>query len=111
MINNKIFNPPLTRAKTELDDHKIPPSWRYALFGLLLEHDRLERLKWSRWFLLKCKEHKVGPNFIQNLTSNIANATPKGDTSFSKLKQNFHHKVLMQRIRDVQCTRTSGNNS
>ena len=101
MTNKSNFIPPLTRAKYELYDHDIPNSWRYALFGLLLEHDRLERQKWSRWFLLKCKELKVIPHFIQNITSNIANATSSGETSFRKLTQSFHHKVLMQRIRDV----------
>ena len=93
-IMNFRFNPPLTRANAEIHDHDIPSSWRYALFGLLLEHDRLERHKWSRWFLLKCKDMKLIPAFIQNLTAPLSNATPSGLSSYSKLNHNFQHKVL-----------------
>ena len=39
--------------------------------------------------------------FIKHLTSDIANSSQTGITKYQKLIKNFHHKVLMERIRDI----------
>ena len=77
----------------------IPHGWRFALFGILLERNRIKREKLNLWFLLECRRHSLVPNFIKNCSKNyIANATEKH--KYDKANTKFHKEVLNMTISD-----------
>lgn len=93
---------PLTRAQKYLDDQHYPSDWRYALFGLLLDHDRYYRMKWNKWFLLRCRSENKIPKFIQNETPTTdINGTEAGNTTFQKRSLVYSQKRLSDKVKDA----------
>ena len=91
---------PLTRAKNILnEDNNIPPSWRYSLFGILLEKDRLVREDYNVWFFLQCCKKKLIPNFITNLAINDMPNSTMGH-KYVKVVNKFYKKILNMTISD-----------
>ena len=92
---------PLKRAKKHLETNYciIPPDWRYGLYGILLEYDRLIREQLNSWFLCECRRQRKIPNFIKFHTQQKMPNTDN-QVKFNKLTLNYHIKLLNATIKE-----------
>ena len=94
---------PLIRAKRCLwstyPTNIIPIGWRFALFGILLENDRLIREQMNSKFLLECRRQQKIPKFITNYTQHKMPNT-QHQSNYQKVTHMFQKKILNLTIRD-----------